>query len=616
MSSVPRVLHLVGDTDAPALPGPLPGVELQRRILHADGPLSVSDRRGDAVDVVVVETGGRGLRDLPAVVRDAAPSPVVVLHAGPVTADLLDEAIRIGAADVVPVGDADLLVRTVRREHHRGSAASERCPPATDPVEQQLSQARLIAMFDNQLDAVAFVDDDARIIQGNPALAALMGMAPDQIAGIDLRTLYEPSEKTVGPFDQAWRSLREEGRLQGEYEAQAPGGRVLCLEVRAVADVLPGLHLVAVREVTERHRMELALRASERRFRTLAEYSAEGIFVQRVRPTNRFDYVNPAMARTIGYSLDELYADPELLRGGINEEDRARMWASLDGGGIESGAVEVDFRRRDGQLLRLRLRGNAIRDASGEIVSIHAVATDVTSQHRERQALREAVEQQRQLNDLKTGFVQAVSHELRTPLTSIVGFVELLLHRDLDPAEQRRYLERISAGAAKLDRLIADVLDIDRLERPETLIDREEVDLVALTTRVVEETTTSDHALHLDPAPAGTIGDEALLERVVDNLVRNALKHTPAGSNVWIRTRSPATVIIEDDGPGVPPALHRRIFDPFQQGPEQLDHHSPGAGIGLSLSQRIVRLHDGEVTLSDRPGGGARFVVELPAVPR
>lgn len=542
--------------------------------------------------------------------------PVVVLHAGPVTPDLLDEVVQLGAADVVPIGDVDLLVRTVRREHHRSCGDVDRCPPATDPVQRQLSEERLIAMFDNQRDAVAFVDDDARIVQGNPALAALMGMATDQLVGIDLRTLYEPSEATVGPFDQTWRSLRDQGRLQGEYEAQAPGGRVLRLELRAVADVLPRRHLVALREVTERHRMELALRASERRFRTLAEYSAEGIFVQRIRPTNRFEYVNPAMARTIGCSLDELYADPELLRGGINEQDRARMWANLDGDAIEAGAVEVDFRRRDGQLLRLRLRGNAIRDGSGEIVSIHAVATDVTSQYRERQALREAVEQQRQLNDLKTGFVQAVSHELRTPLTSIVGFVELLLRRDLAPAEQRRYLERISVGAAKLDRLIVDVLDIDRLERPETLIDRDEVDLVVLATRVVEDTTIAHHQLHLDLSPAATIGDQALLERVVDNLVRNALKHTPAGANVWVRTRSPATIIIEDDGPGVPAALHRRIFDPFQQGPEQLDHHSPGAGIGLSLSQRIVRLHDGEVTLSDRPGGGARFVIELPAVPR
>lgn len=613
MSSVPRVLHVVGDTETPALPGRVPGLEVQRCILPTEGSRSVPDRRGDAVDVVVLEPGDRGLRDLPAVARDVAPSPVVVLHAGRVTADLLDEAIRIGAADVVPVDDVDLLVRTVRREHHR--AAAERCPPATDPMEQQLSQARLIAMFDNQLDAVAFADDDARIIQGNPALAALTGMAQEQLAGIDLRTLYEPYEKTVDPFDQAWRSLREEGRLQGEYEAREPGGRVLRLEVRAVADVLPGMHLVAVREVTERSRMELALRASERRFRTLAEYSAEGIFVQRVRPTNRFEYVNPAMARTIGYSLDELYADPELLRSGINEEDRARMWASLDGGAIEAGAVEVDFRRRDGQTLRLRLRGNGIRDDSGEIVAVHAVATDVTSQYRERQALREAVEQQRQLNDLKTGFVQAVSHELRTPLTSIVGFVELLLRRDLDPGERRRYLERISAGAAKLDRLIGDVLDLDRLERPETLIDRDEVDLAELATRVVEETTTTDHHLHLDLWPAATIGDVALLERVVDNLVRNALKHTPADATVWVRTRSPATIIVEDDGPGVPLELHRRIFDPFQQGPDQLDRHSPGAGIGLSLSQRIVRLHRGEITLTDRPGGGARFIVELPAVP-
>lgn len=105
-----------------------------------------------------------------------------------------------------------------------------------------------------------------------------------------------------------------------------------------------------------------------------------------------------------------------------------------------------------------------------------------------------------------------------------------------------------------------------------------------------------------------------MLERVVDNLLRNALKHTPAGTNVWVRTEAPARLIVEDDGPGVPGELHARIFEPFQQGPGQLDRHSPGTGIGLSLTQRIVGLHNGEVALTERPGGGARFVVELPGV--
>jgi signal transduction histidine kinase len=97
----------------------------------------------------------------------------------------------------------------------------------------------------------------------------------------------------------------------------------------------------------------------------------------------------------------------------------------------------------------------------------------------------------------------------------------------------------------------------------------------------------------------------------LDNVLRNALKHTPAGTQIWIRTRTPASIIIEDGGPGVPAHLHERVFEPFQQGPDQLDRDAPGTGIGLSLSQRVVRLRRGEITLSDRPGGGARFVVDL-----
>ncbi len=116
-----------------------------------------------------------------------------------------------------------------------------------------------------------------------------------------------------------------------------------------------------------------------------------------------------------------------------------------------------------------------------------------------------------------------------------------------------------------------------------------------------------------NPALAVLLGvpRDRLVSDVLDNVLRNALKHTPAGTQIWIRTRTPASIIIEDDGPGVPAHLHERVFEPFQQGPDQLDRHAPGTGIGLSLSQRVVRLHRGEITLSDRPGGGARFVVDL-----
>lgn len=480
-------------------------------------------------------------------------------------------------------------------------------------LQRQESEARRIAMFEHQLEAVAFVDDDARIVQGNPALADLLGVTQEHLAGLDLRELYAPSEDTIAPFGQVWDQLRDLGRLQGEYEAQLPDGRRSRVAVRAVADVLPGLHLLGAHEVTERHRMELALRQSEARFRLLAEYSAEGIFVQRLRPTIGFEYLNPTMGRMIGYPIEDLYADPELLRSGIGDDDRARMWASLGPGGVEHGDVEIDFAHRDGQVRRLRLRGTAIPDETGQIAVIHAVATDITQQHREQEALRQAVEQQRQLNELKTGFVQAVSHELRTPLTSIVGFVELLLARELGPEDRQRYLRRVQAGAARLGRLVDDVLDLDRLDRPDAGLADDLVDLAELARRVLDETTAVEHQLHLDAEPATTVADDALLERVVDNLVRNALKHTPAGTNVWVRTRAPARIIVEDDGPGVPTELHERIFEPFQQGPAPQATHDPGTGIGLSLVQRIVRLHEGEIVLTDRPGGGARFVITLSA---
>lgn len=487
-------------------------------------------------------------------------------------------------------------------------------------LERQGHERRMIALFEHTLDAITFVDDDARIVEANPAAARLLGTTTDALMGVSLAQLYLPSEASDEAFASVWEQFRADGRLSGEFAVSRPDGQQLQVEVAAVSEALPGLHLLTARDVTERHRAERELRASEARFRDIAEHTAEGIFVQRFVPHPHFSYANPAVARTLGCAVEDIYDDPAVLLDAISDEDRARMWDALDRADAIADPVDVDVHRRDGGVVRVRMRATPIRAADGRITALFAVATDVTREHAEQEALRTTIEHQRrvaqelrELTDLKTGFVQAVSHELRTPLTSLRGFTELLLHRDMPRDEQLRYLERMQSGAIKLHRLVEDVLDLDRFEHPRRPLAAEQVDLADLVHRVVDEVETGTHDVQLDLEAAEASADAALIERIVENLLRNALAHTPAGTTVWLRTRRPATIIVEDDGPGIPADLHDQMFEPFQQGPDRLDRHSPGTGVGLALSRRIARLHDGDIHLADRPGGGARFVTTLAA---
>jgi signal transduction histidine kinase len=218
---------------------------------------------------------------------------------------------------------------------------------------------------------------------------------------------------------------------------------------------------------------------------------------------------------------------------------------------------------------------------------------------------------------MKTTFLQAVSHDLRTPLTTILGIALTLEHRapGLPASDLADLLHRLSGNARKLDRLLGDLLDLDRLARGALTPRRQLVDLGALVHRVVDDVgVREEHPVVVEAPPLQLAADAPKLERIIDNLVVNAAKHTPAGSTIWVRLRAQddgVLLLVEDDGPGVPAELRELIFQPFHQGRDIADH-APGSGIGLALVAQFASLHGGRAWVQDRPGGGASFRVYLP----
>jgi signal transduction histidine kinase len=237
--------------------------------------------------------------------------------------------------------------------------------------------------------------------------------------------------------------------------------------------------------------------------------------------------------------------------------------------------------------------------------------------HQALQREHQAVEALRSLDEMKNAFLQAVSHDLRTPLTSILGAALTLERRDvnLSPAESHDLVQRLAANARRLDKLLSDLLDLDRLVRGIVAPNRRPTDVAALVRAVIEETDLlNEHEIQVDAKPVIAEVDAAKVERIVENLLINAVRHTPAGTMVWVRVReerSGVLITVEDAGTGVPEELREDIFQPFRQGPSPTSH-SPGVGIGLSLVARFAELHGGWSRVGERPGGGASFQVFLP----
>ena len=220
---------------------------------------------------------------------------------------------------------------------------------------------------------------------------------------------------------------------------------------------------------------------------------------------------------------------------------------------------------------------------------------------------------------MKDTFLAAVSHELRSPLTSILGLSITLERAPEMPAPDRTdLLERLAVNARKLDRLLKDLLDIDRLNRGSVGPQYRTVDLATLTRRSAESLDTLyGREIDFEMESLVLTVDPPKVERIVENLVANAVRHTRETCRIWVRLEAfdgGALLSVEDDGEGVPHELRHAVFEPFRQGPTACPH-SPGTGIGLSLVSKFAELHGGRAWVDERPGGGAAFRVFLPPAP-
>ncbi len=217
-------------------------------------------------------------------------------------------------------------------------------------------------------------------------------------------------------------------------------------------------------------------------------------------------------------------------------------------------------------------------------------------------------------DDQTSAFLQTVSHDLRNPLIVIEGFASLLATQpdQLTEDERRDYARRIHDAARRMRRQLNDLLDVDRLGRGVVEPNRRPTDVCALAAEaVVSLDLTERVALDSADPPLVVDVDPGQVERILENLLSNAARHTTAATRIWVQV-GPADdgilLRVDDDGPGVPVDVRDRIWDAFETGPGE----SGGTGVGLALVRRFAELHGGRAWVEDRPGGGASFRVHLP----
>jgi len=267
-------------------------------------------------------------------------------------------------------------------------------------------------------------------------------------------------------------------------------------------------------------------------------------------------------------------------------------------------------------------RETAVRGADGAPVRVAGsyAATPGDGGARATAILRD-MSAVRALEELREGFVATVSHELRTPLALIRGYAETLLHLELDPAQQRAYVQRIDEATGRLASLVDQVLDVTHLQADPLILDRSPTTFGRLVARLRGDLEISGGVERLqaeidEDLPALDV-DVARVGQILANLVANALKYAPDDSPVVVSAMSSAewlTITVDDEGIGVPETDRALVTEPFHRAWNVRESRIPGTGLGLFICRRLVEAHGGRLSIGDRPDGrsGTRVTFTLP----
>lgn len=584
----------------------------------------------DAILLDYMLPGRTGLEVLKEINRERR-HPVIVLT-GQGDEKTAIEFFHAGAYDYIPKAEGRAFSESLLR------ALRDLIRSRT--MEQELAREKLRAktILESQPTMVCCLDADLRIRESNRAFRRFLQQwrhpergagEPEDPIGTAIPDLIDDQAQRERLVGNLRRVLEQNSPFQEEVEFTIGGvPRVLWLlasPLQAAEGIAEGIVLTYT-DLTEQRR----LTSLQLRLARAVDSSLDGVMITDTR--GRIEYFNPAFARMTGYRpedlrarrtrLPQISADSKDLGRSIREKlTRGEEWQG-----------EVVNRRKDGSLYFADMTISPIRDDAGTLVGFVSTERDVTERKVFTDELikaREAAEESLRAKDM---FLATVSHELRTPLTSIIGFADLLLLDSAVPGHAQGFAESIMRAGRHLKRLIDDILDLSRFTGGRFYLDLEPLNLRSVLEEALEMIRAESEAqripceLDVDPRlPALVVIDRMKLQQVLLNLLSNAVKYAGGGrvrltagplfteQEVEANDKPHMMVFsVEDQGPGIPVEHQGRIFDEFVQLEAGAPRRKSGSGLGLSISQRLVRLMGGTIWVDSKLDEGTRFSFTLP----
>ena len=468
--------------------------------------------------------------------------------------------------------------------------------------------------------AIFLLDREGRIVSWNRGAERLKGYAADEIIGTHFSVFYPPEAVERRWPQRELKMAQESGRLEDEgWRLRKDGTRfwadVVITALHDESGALRGFSGIT-RDLTERRRHEETLRQSEERFRVLVE-GLKDYAMFMLDPGGRVISWNAGAERITGYTAQEvhgrhvsLFYPQEAIEKKWPEQELA---LAREHGRFEGEAERV---RKDGTTFSASVLVTPLYDHDGLLTSYANVTRDLSDLKR--------VESLEKAERQTSAFLASLAHELRNPLAPINNALHLLALRPVTDATEKWVREVLHRQTGQITRLIDDLLDVSRITRSAIVLNKQPLDVRRVVRAAVDGAMESmqarRHAVSVDLQEGErltVLADERRLGQVLHAVLHNAARYTPEGGQVAVSARQEGgevVIAVKDNGVGMDAELLRSAFDMFKQGQRGPHRTQGGLGLGLTLAQRLVRLHGG--TMMAHSAGidrGSEFVIRLPS---
>ncbi len=495
--------------------------------------------------------------------------------------------------------------------------------------ELEISERKYRTIFENVQDVFYQTNRAGIVTEISPSIVKYSGYTREEIIGHHVEKFYYYEEDRVRLMAQL---VRRGAVVDVEVRLKSKSHQLVFASVNAHLLYDENKAVVGtegtMRNITERKRIEDALRASQERMQLFISQAPTAIAMMDTKmrymaaSQKWLDDYGIAGRDVVGISHYDIF--PE-----IGEEWKAIHSRCL-AGAVES-REEDKFERGDGTVQWLKWVVRPWYDIQGDIGGLLMFTEDIAEQKMVQEALRDAKEQAEEANRAKSEFLANMSHEIRTPMNAILGFSEILLNTAQD-ATSKEYVQTIMSSGRTLLSLINDLLDLSKIEAGRLELASEAVFLPRLLEdlRLMFVPLVSKKSLVLSmeipqDMPENLLLDEVRLRQILVNLIGNAVKFTKEGEiavevelsmseNAAPRSRLSLAIRVCDTGIGIAPEDRETIFDSFSQARSGSSRQYGGTGLGLAITRRLVELMGGTISLESEEGRGSTFTVLLPDV--